>query len=64
MDLVKVTDDTTQADLEEAITNLCNHAKRLPRIIAPHSAWSKVHGKIDQLLVERDSRIAGKILDA
>ena len=48
--LVRVTDDTTRADLEVAMTNLAQQAKRLPAHFVDRRA--QIHATIDSLLYD------------
>lgn len=52
MDAIRITDDTTRAELAEYLTNMCAFAKRQPRAIAlfeadPPTAWDKAHRRMD-----------------
>jgi hypothetical protein len=54
-----VTDDTTRAELIEALGNQCDHAKRQPCILGTDtmpSAWDKAHARVDVLLDEIRAR--------
>jgi hypothetical protein len=55
VDLIRVTDDTTKADLAEAITNLAVKAKHEQHIVERYSndeptAWSMRHRAINAAL--------------
>lgn len=53
--LIRVTDSTSRAELEEALTNLAAHARRQVRVLdvaGLPSAWTKAHARIDALLVD------------
>ncbi|WP_067428320.1 hypothetical protein [Nocardioides jensenii] len=54
-EIVRVTDDTTKAELEEAITNIRATLARMP------SHWTDrragLHAKIDALLVEWQAKV-------
>ena len=56
-DVIRVTDDTTRAELATALGHLCAHAKRQQRIVErfeqdPPSAWTKAHRRINALLTD------------
>lgn len=55
MTIQRITDDSTRAEIEEAIGFQCQHAKRQQRIVERFagdepSAWSKAHARIDAML--------------
>lgn len=47
-----ITDDTTKADLAEAITNVNAYAERQPHVlgVSGPSRWDRAHAKLDALL--------------
>jgi hypothetical protein len=48
-DVIRVDDETTKAELEEALTNLCAYAKR--QMHHPDcERWTTAHSRIDALL--------------
>lgn len=54
-DLLRITDDTTPAEIHEALTNLARHAARLPHVVgstALLTPWDAMHARIDALLDE------------
>lgn len=50
--MLKVTDETTRAELAEAITNVCAYAERQPHVlgVTGPSRWDRAHAKLDALL--------------
>ncbi len=53
--IIRVTDDTTRAELEEALTNLANHARRQVYVIEKFTddrptAWTVAHRQINAVL--------------
>lgn len=55
MTTIRVTDQTTRAQLEVTIGLLCDAAKRLPHVVAKRTtdeptAWDLSHGRIDAVL--------------
>jgi len=57
--LIRVTDDTTLAEIDEALTNLARHAMRQPHVVGSAkllTPWDATHARIDVLLDERAAR--------
>lgn len=54
MTVVRVTDDTTRAELAETLRLLCDAAKRLPHVqgVCAPSSWDIQHARIDAVLDE------------
>lgn len=56
-DLIRVTDETTRADLAETLGHLAAHAKRQPYVVRrfdsdPLTSWDKAHAQIDAVLTD------------
>lgn len=55
MTTLRVTDQTSRAELEVTIGLLCDAAKRLPHVVSPDpkrpSKWDTAHGRIDAVLL-------------
>lgn len=55
--VVRVTDEDTRADIAEALTNLCAHAKRQQYVVERSyldlpTAWTKAHQQINAVLAD------------
>lgn len=60
MTTLRVTEDTTRADLAEAIANLNRTAKRQMYVVEkfttdPPSKWSQMHARLNDLLTEHET---------
>ena len=56
-DTIRVTDETTRAELVSALANVCERAKRIPHAIGTAdlpTEWDRRHAQIDQLLDDLD----------
>ncbi|GAB2970210.1 hypothetical protein [Nocardioides montaniterrae] len=55
---IRVTDETTRAELIEALGNLCAYAKRQPHVlgVSSPSRWDLAHRRIDAVLDEMGRR--------
>lgn len=58
-----ITDDSTRADLAEALINVNTHAKRQMYVVEkftedPPTAWTKAHRQINALLDDMDRALA------
>ena len=51
MQVIRVTDDSTRADIEQAITQVLANMRRLPKV---ESYWDRGHQRINALLDELD----------
>lgn len=54
-DVIRVDDCATKAELAEALSNLCQHAKRQPCVVEtfaadPPTKWSRAHQRINAVL--------------
>ena len=52
-DLLRITDDTTRAEIVSVITSVCDRAKRIPHVLGTEelpSEWDRRHEQIDRLL--------------
>lgn len=54
MSVLRITDDTTKAELAEALTHACAYAIRLPHVMSRDdrhpSQWDRAHRRLDSLL--------------
>lgn len=52
MTAVRVSDETTRAEIAEALAHVNRRAKRVPRVfgVAAPSAWDELHDMLDHLL--------------
>lgn len=49
-----ITDETSRADIAEAIINVCDYAERQPHVlgVSGPSHWDRAHQKLDALLCD------------
>lgn len=50
--MLRITDDSTRAEIEQAITQVLANMRRLPKV---ESYWDRGHARINALLDELDS---------
>lgn len=62
MTTLRITDDTSKAELAEAITNLNQTAKRQMYVVEkfttdPPTKWSQMHARLNALITEHETAL-------